>query len=66
MAREKKLANQSSAKESECHDLDRHIPCHLFHQNQAVPAFGVGPVKFLPRAECLDSFIKNPDVRDLI
>ena len=29
-------------------DVDRHIPCHLFHSDQAVPAFAVGPVRFLP------------------
>lgn len=47
-------------------DVDRHIPCHLFHLDQAVPAFAVGPVQFLPRAEWLDSFVKDSEVRDLI
>lgn len=47
-------------------DVDRHIPCHLFHSDQAVPAFAVGPVRFLPRAEWLDSFVKDSEVRDLI
>lgn len=47
-------------------DVDRHIPCHLFHSDQAVPAFSVGPVRFLPRAEWLDSFVKDADVRELI
>lgn len=47
-------------------DVDRHIPCHLFHLNQAVPAFAVGPVQFLPRAEWLDSFVKDSEVRNLI
>ncbi len=31
-------------------DVDRHIPCTLFHEDQLVPAFAVGPVEFLPRA----------------
>lgn len=47
-------------------DVDRHIPCHLFHSDQAVPAFAVGPVQFLPRAEWLDSFVKDSEVRKLI
>lgn len=47
-------------------DVDRHIPCHLFHTDQAVPAFAVGPVQFLPRAEWLDSFVKESEVRELI
>lgn len=47
-------------------DVDRHIPCHLFHSDQAVPAFAVGPVQFLPRAEWLDSFVKDAEVRELI
>jgi hypothetical protein len=47
-------------------DVDRHIPCHLFHSDQAVPAFAVGPVRFLPRAEWLDSFVKDLEVRELI
>lgn len=47
-------------------DVDWHIPCHLFQSDQAVPAFAVGPVRFLPRAEWLDSFIKDSEVRELI
>ncbi|MGG7605035.1 hypothetical protein [Massilia sp. BKSP1R2A-1] len=47
-------------------DVDRHIPCHLFHVDQAVPAFAVGPVRFLPRAEWLASFVKDSEVRELI
>lgn len=47
-------------------DVDRHIPCHLFHSDQAVPAFAVGPVRFLPRAEWLDFFVKDSEVRELI
>lgn len=41
-------------------DVDRHIPCHLFDSDQAVPGFSVGPVEFLPRAEWLSRFIANP------
>jgi hypothetical protein len=47
-------------------DVYRHIPCHLFHSDQAVPAFSVGPVRFLPRVEWLDSFVKDSEVRELI
>jgi hypothetical protein len=31
-----------------------------------VPAFAVGPVRFLPRAEWLDFFVKDSEVRELI
>lgn len=48
------------------HDVDRHIPCYLFHLDQAVPAFAVGPVQFRPRSEWLDYFIKEAEVRELI
>ena len=34
--------------EEVCTDCDRHIPCTLFHEDQLVPAFRVGPVQFLP------------------
>lgn len=47
-------------------DVDRHIPCHLFHIDQAVPAFDVGPVRFMPRTEWLDCYIKDSEVRRLI
>lgn len=47
-------------------DVDRHIPCHLFHADQAVPAFTVGPVQFMPREEWLESFIRDSEVRRLI
>lgn len=47
-------------------DVHRHIPCHLFHSDQAVPAISVGPVRFLPRVEWLDSFVKDSEVRELI
>lgn len=30
-------------------DLTHHIQCHLFHTDQNVPGFAIGPVRFLPR-----------------
>jgi len=41
-------------------DLDQHIPCHLFHTDQRVPVFSIGPVTFRPRANWIDDFIKDP------
>ena len=41
-------------------DVDRHIPCHLFHVDQAVPAFAVGPVEFLPRADWISRYVREP------
>lgn len=41
-------------------DVDRHIPCHLFHGNQAVPLFSVGPVSFLPRADWVTRYVTDP------
>ncbi|TIX41473.1 MAG: hypothetical protein E5V40_10185, partial [Mesorhizobium sp.] len=40
-------------------DVDRHIPCHLFHSNQKVPVFAVGPVDFRPRADWVDRFVTD-------
>lgn len=40
-------------------DVDRHIPCHLFHSDQGVPAFSIGPVEFRPRADWIERFVKN-------
>jgi hypothetical protein len=40
-------------------DVDRHIPCHLFHRDQGVPAFSIGPVEFLPRADWIDRFVTD-------
>ena len=37
-------------------DADRHIPCTLFREDQNVPAFAVGPVRFRPRSEWVDRF----------
>lgn len=39
--------------------VDRHIPCHLFHTDQGVPPFSVGPVEFLPRADWIARHVKN-------
>ena len=40
-------------------DVDRHIPCHLFHTDQGVPPFSVGPVDFLPRANWIARYVKD-------
>lgn len=42
------------------------ISFHLFHSDQAVPAFAVGPGRDSCRAEWLDSFVKDSEVRELI
>ena len=47
-------------------DVDRHIPCTLFHENQQVPAFAIGPVEFLPRADWLDRFVRDGETRALV
>ncbi|MEQ7862784.1 hypothetical protein ABQZ69_10430 [Xanthomonas sp. WHRI 8391] len=47
-------------------DVDRHIPCHLFHADQLVQAFAVGPVMFRPREIWLDNFVTNSKERELI
>lgn len=47
-------------------DVDRHIPCHLFHVDQAVQEFNVGPVRFRPRSEWIDCFVVDADVRGLV
>uniref|UniRef100_E6VPH6 Apea-like HEPN domain-containing protein n=1 Tax=Rhodopseudomonas palustris (strain DX-1) TaxID=652103 RepID=E6VPH6_RHOPX len=43
-------------------DVDRHIPCHLFHGDQAVPAFAVGPIEFLPRADWIVRYVRDPEL----
>jgi hypothetical protein len=43
-------------------DLDRHISCHLFDANQAVPAFDVGPVAFRPRGDWIARYVLDPRV----
>lgn len=40
-------------------DVERHIPCHLFHRDQNVPSFAVGPVEFLPRSDWISRYVKN-------
>ena len=60
------LASLQQLSSSSLVDVNRHIPCHLFHLEQAVPAFVVGPVQFRPRSEWLDCFVKDTDVRELI
>lgn len=40
-------------------DVARHIPCHLFHTDQNVPPFSVGPVDFLPRSNWIARFVKE-------
>ena len=47
-------------------DVDQHIPCTLFHENQQIPAFTVGPVEFLPRADWLDRFVRDREARALV
>lgn len=44
-------------------EVDWHIPCHLFHRDQRVPAFSVGPVEFRPPAEWIDRFVTDPEER---
>lgn len=41
-------------------DIDRHIPCHLFHVDQGVPSFSIGPVEFRPRLDWIDRFVADP------
>ena len=52
--------------EEVCTDVDRHIPCTLFHEDQLVPAFSVGPVEFLPRADWIDRFVRDREARTLV
>ena len=47
-------------------DIDRHVPCNLFHTDQQVSTFSVGPVEFLPRADWIDRFVTGTDVRIVI
>lgn len=41
-------------------DVDRHIPCHLFHTDQGVQPFAVGPVDFLPRKDWITRYVTDP------
>ena len=47
-------------------DVDQHIPCTLFHEDQGVPGFPVGPVEFLPRADWIERFVPDGGSRDLV
>ncbi|MGK6323733.1 hypothetical protein ACMGDM_11700 [Sphingomonas sp. DT-51] len=46
--------------------LRRHIPCHLFHRDQKVPAFKVGPINFRPRDDWASRYVLDPPVRQLL
>lgn len=48
------------------HDVDRHIPSHLFHDDQGVPAFSVGPVDFRPRQDWIDRFVSDSKEHALV
>ena len=47
-------------------DVDRHVPCTLFREDQRVPAFTVGPVEFLPRTDWIDRFVRDREARSVI
>ena len=47
-------------------DIDQHIPCELFHADQLVPAFSVGPVEFRPRSDWIALFVKDPEARNIV
>ena len=47
-------------------DVDRHIPCTLFHTDQLVPAFTVGPVEFRSRAEWIDRFVLDQKAKSVV
>ena len=47
-------------------DTDQHIPCELFHTDQSVSAFDVGPVQFRPRFDWIDSFVGNNETYDML
>lgn len=40
-------------------DAIRHIPCHLFHSDQKVPEFKIGPVHFFPRSKWIEKYVLN-------
>lgn len=52
--------------EEERTNVDQHIPCMLFHEDQSVQAFSVGPVQFLPRTEWIDRYISDREARDIV
>ena len=47
-------------------DTDRHIPCTLFREDQNVPMFSVGPVRFRPQEEWIERFAPEAAVRDVV
>ena len=47
-------------------DVDQHIPCELFHADQLVSAFSVGPVEFRPRSDWIAQFVKDPKARNIV
>jgi hypothetical protein len=47
-------------------DIYRHIPCDLFHPNQGVPPFNIGPVQFLTRDKWLARFVPSQKRRDYV
>ena len=47
-------------------DVDRHIPCTLFREDQRVPEFKVGPVEFRPRTDWIDRFVRDEEARSVI
>ena len=47
-------------------NVDQHIPCTLFHEDQMVPAFSVGPVEFRPGADWMDCFVKDAEARNIV
>lgn len=53
-------ANLKRFADKERGDIDQHIPCNLFHTDQDVPAFSIGPVDFRPRQKWIDCFVTNP------
>ena len=44
-------------------EVDWHIPCSLFHRDQQVPGFSVGPVDFRSRACWIDRFVTDTATR---
>lgn len=47
-------------------EVEQHIPSELFHADQHVPAFSVGPVDFRPRADWIGCFVRDPGARDIV
>ena len=49
-----------------CLDFDQHIPCTLFHEDQMVPSFSVGPVVFRPRKDWIECFVKDQETKSIV